>query len=116
MLGANLRFQPICSGRTGARPRGGLVLTWLLLAALGIIWAALLLPSRSRSPKSSVEEFEQKMNLLAEANRVKRTGQPPGDGCSCPARANGSWDRIGDELGSSAAVVRCSWSWWRRPP
>jgi len=46
------------------------VLTWLLLSVLGIIWAALLLPSRSRSPKSSVEEFEQKMNLLAEANRA----------------------------------------------
>ena len=70
MLGANLRSQPICSGRTGARPRGGLVLTWLLLAVLGIIWAALLIPSRSRSPKSSVEDFEQRMNLLAEANRA----------------------------------------------
>jgi len=46
------------------------VLTWLLLSVLGIIWAALLFPSRSRSPKSSVEEFEQKMNLLAEANRA----------------------------------------------
>jgi hypothetical protein len=46
------------------------VLTWLLLAALGIIWAALLIPSRSRSPKSSVEDFEQRMNLLAEANRA----------------------------------------------
>ncbi|HEY3210260.1 MAG TPA: hypothetical protein VGL18_10790 [Actinomycetota bacterium] len=46
------------------------MLTWLLLAVLGIIWAALLFPSRSRSPKSSVEEFEQKMNLLAEANRA----------------------------------------------
>lgn len=70
MLGANLRTQPICSGRTGARPRGGLVLTWLLLAVLGMIWAALLFPSRSRSPKSSVEDFEQRMNLLAEANRA----------------------------------------------
>jgi hypothetical protein len=46
------------------------VLTWLLLAVLGMIWAALLFPARSRSPKSSVEEFEQKMNLLAEANRA----------------------------------------------
>jgi hypothetical protein len=46
------------------------VLTWLLLAVLGIIWAALLIPSRSRSPKSSVEDFEQRMNLLAEANRA----------------------------------------------
>jgi hypothetical protein len=46
------------------------VVTWLLLALLGIIWAALLFPSRSRSPKSSVEEFEQRMNLLAEANKA----------------------------------------------
>lgn len=46
------------------------MLTWLLLAVLGIIWAALLLPSRSRSPKSSVQEFEERMNLLAEANRA----------------------------------------------
>lgn len=46
------------------------MLTWLLLAVLGIIWAALLIPSRSRSPKSSVEDFEQRMNLLAEANRA----------------------------------------------
>lgn len=45
-------------------------MTWLLLAVLGMIWAALLLPSRSRSPKSSVQEFEQRMNLLAEANRA----------------------------------------------
>jgi hypothetical protein len=46
------------------------VLTWLLLAVLGIIWAALLLPSRARSPKSSVQEFEERMNLLAEANKA----------------------------------------------
>jgi hypothetical protein len=45
-------------------------LTWLLLAVLGMIWAALLFPSRSRSPKSSVEDFEQRMSLLAEANRA----------------------------------------------
>jgi hypothetical protein len=46
------------------------VVTWLLLAVLGIIWIALLFPSRSRSPRSSVEDFEQRMNLLAEANRA----------------------------------------------
>lgn len=46
------------------------MLTWLLLAVLGIIWAALLLPSRSRSPKSSVQEFEERMSLLAEANKA----------------------------------------------
>jgi hypothetical protein len=46
------------------------VVTWLLLVVLGIIWIALLFPSRSRSPRSSVEDFEQRMNLLAEANRA----------------------------------------------
>jgi hypothetical protein len=46
------------------------VLSWLLLAVLGIIWAAFLLPSWRPSPTSTVEEFEQKMNVLAEANKV----------------------------------------------
>jgi len=44
------------------------VLSWLLVGLLCIIWAAFLLPSRRRSPVSSIEEFEQKMSLLAEAN------------------------------------------------
>jgi len=48
--------------------RAGLV-SWILLAGLGIIWAAFLLPSRRRSPASSVEEFERKMTMLAEANK-----------------------------------------------
>ena len=43
---------------------------WLLLAAFVIIWAAFLLPSWRRSPTSTVEDFEQRMNLLAEANRA----------------------------------------------
>ena len=43
---------------------------WLLLAAFVIIWAAFLLPSWRRSPTSTVEDFEQRMNLLAEANKV----------------------------------------------
>jgi hypothetical protein len=43
-------------------------MTWLLLAGLGIIWAAFLLPSRRRSPAASVEEFEERMSLLAGAN------------------------------------------------
>jgi hypothetical protein len=45
-------------------------LSWILLAVLVIIWAALLVPSRSPSPASSVEEFERKMNVLAETNRA----------------------------------------------
>src|SRR5262245_46259794 len=43
---------------------------WLLLAALGIIWAAFFIPSlggrKVTSPTSTVEEFEQRMDLLAE--------------------------------------------------
>ena len=46
------------------------MLSWLLIAGLGIIWVTFLLPSRRRSPSSSVEEFEQKMSMLAEANKA----------------------------------------------
>jgi hypothetical protein len=53
----------------GPTELGGLDLSWLLLAVLGIIWAAFLFPPRRRSPSSSVEEFERKMSLLAEANK-----------------------------------------------
>ena len=47
-------------------------MTWLLVATLGIIWVAFLVPSRGRkgSPASSVEEFERKMNSLAEAHKA----------------------------------------------
>ena len=47
------------------------MLSWLLLAVLGIIWAAFLLPSWRRSPTSTVEEFEQKMTMLAEPNKTE---------------------------------------------
>jgi len=66
MLRATVQFQPTCCGRAGIARRGGLVLSWLLLVALGIIWAVFLFPSRRRSPASSVEEFERKMSLLKE--------------------------------------------------
>jgi hypothetical protein len=46
------------------------VLSWLLLVVLGMIWAAFLLPSWRRSPTSTVEEFEERLNVLAEANKV----------------------------------------------
>jgi hypothetical protein len=47
-------------------------LSWLLIAGLGMIWAEFLLPFgyRRASPSSTVEEFERKMDLLAEANRA----------------------------------------------
>jgi hypothetical protein len=68
------------------------VLTWLLLGLLGMIWAAFLLPSRKRSPASSVEEFERRMSLLAEAN-----SSVPGRWVLMPrkgARLVGSRDRM----------------------
>ncbi len=47
-------------------------MSWLLIAGLGMIWAAFLLPFgyRRASPSSTVEEFVRKMDLLAEANRA----------------------------------------------
>ncbi len=43
---------------------------WLLLALLGIIWAAFLLPRRHSSPLGSAKEFERTLNLLRETNRT----------------------------------------------
>jgi hypothetical protein len=42
---------------------------WLLLAVLGIMWVAFLLPGAGRrhSPATSVEDFERRMELLAQA-------------------------------------------------
>jgi hypothetical protein len=39
---------------------------WLLLAALGIMWAAFLLPRGRGSAHRSVEDFERNMGLLAD--------------------------------------------------
>ena len=38
---------------------------WLLLVALGIIWAAFLVPTRRTSHSRSIEDFERNMDLLA---------------------------------------------------
>jgi hypothetical protein len=38
----------------------------LLLAALGIMWAAFLLPTWRRYPGNTVKDFERNMDLLAE--------------------------------------------------
>jgi hypothetical protein len=43
---------------------------WILVAAFVIIWITFLLPSWRRSPTSTVEQFEERMSLLAEANRA----------------------------------------------
>jgi Flp pilus assembly protein TadB len=44
-------------------------LEWLVVCALGIIWAAFLIPTdhRRHSPDRSVVEFERRMELLAQA-------------------------------------------------
>ena len=70
MWGANLSFQPICCGQTGEGDRWEGCVSWLLLAGLGIIWCAFLLPygRRKVSPAATVQEFERKMDLLAETN------------------------------------------------
>jgi hypothetical protein len=43
---------------------------WILVTAFGIIWITFLLPTWRRSPTSTVEQFEERMSLLAEANRA----------------------------------------------
>ena len=50
---------------------------WLLLAALGVMWAALLIPlsARRRSLTGSVEDFERKMEFLAHAEVNGTTGR-----------------------------------------
>jgi Flp pilus assembly protein TadB len=52
-------------------------LDWLLLAALVIMWAAFLIPlsSRRRSPATSVDEFERRMEFLAHAEATGTTGR-----------------------------------------
>ena len=46
------------------------MLGWLLLALLGIIWTAFLLPRRHSSPLGSAKDFERTLNLLAETNKA----------------------------------------------
>jgi Flp pilus assembly protein TadB len=50
-------------------------LDWLLLAALGIMWCAFLVPSgrRRHSASASVEDFGRRMELLAQ---VETNGEP----------------------------------------
>ena len=46
-------------------------MSWLMLAALGMIWAAFLLPrGRGRAARRTVEDFERNMELLAETGRA----------------------------------------------
>jgi len=51
----------------GNREQGAWGVSWLMVVALGMIWAAFLLPhERGRATKRSVEDFERRMELLAE--------------------------------------------------
>jgi len=54
---------------------------WLLLAALGIIWVAFLLPSgRRASPAATIEEFEKSMDRLADTDGKGRWVMAPPKG------------------------------------
>ncbi|MEA2551759.1 MAG: hypothetical protein QOE25_1528 [Actinomycetota bacterium] len=50
---------------------------WLLLAALGIMWVAFLMPADRRrpTPHKGVEEFEHRMELLAQAETYGTEGR-----------------------------------------
>jgi Flp pilus assembly protein TadB len=50
---------------------------WLLLAGLGIMWMAFLMPTgrRGHSPHQSVEDFERRMELLAQAEAQGTSGR-----------------------------------------
>jgi len=52
-------------------------LDWLLLAALGIMWVAFLMPTdrRRHDPHKGVEDFEHRMELLAQAETYGTEGR-----------------------------------------
>lgn len=75
-LGCYLPRKPTCCGRElPRRSSKGSELDLLILVALGSIWAAFIIPSYGggrrkvpTSPRSSVEEFEKGMDVLAGAD------------------------------------------------
>ena len=50
--------------RHGPQGEGGTALSWLLLVALGMLWAAFLNPTKKASPAESVRAFETDMDRL----------------------------------------------------
>jgi hypothetical protein len=52
-------------------------LDWLLLAALGIMWVAFLMPTdhRRHSPQASIGHFERRMELLAQVETQGTSGR-----------------------------------------
>src|SRR5512133_1999400 len=74
--GATVPAQPRCFVTSGGRQAGGWDVEWMLLAALGIMWGAFLVPrGRKRSEARSVIDFEQRMELLANAEVHGTTGR-----------------------------------------
>ena len=90
------------------------MLGWLLVVALVIIWAIFLFPflRRRRSPVTTVEEFEQKMDFLAETNVAHRgpLGADPPQGRALPRRPAAA-----AAPACANAAVRCSRCCSRRP-
>src|SRR4029453_3673451 len=84
--GATVPTQPRCSAGSGDHEAGGWDVEWMLLAALGIMWAAFLVPwgrRRSRSQARSGNDFEHRMELLAKREVPGATGRwivPPRKG------------------------------------
>jgi hypothetical protein len=66
MSDARLRRQPHHVVADRGSEHRGLGVGWLLLVALGIIWAAFLVPTRRTSHSRSIEDFERNMDLLAD--------------------------------------------------
>ncbi len=58
-------------------PREAGRLDWLLLAALGIMWVAFLMPTDNRrhSPQASIGHFERRMELLAQVETHATSGR-----------------------------------------
>src|SRR3989442_250736 len=92
------------------------MLGWLFIATLGIVWAIFLFPfirRRMRSPVTTVEEFEQKMDFLAETNIASRGrgvlrrgggGGLGGGGGRPRSRVGGRRRRVGVVLGGAPGL------------
>src|SRR2546422_967758 len=82
---------------------------WIFIAVLGIIWATFLFPflRHGRSPTSSVQEFERKMDLRAETTRAHRGGWvlPPRAGERFRGRRGRSGSRLRHRRGQVFALL-----------
>jgi hypothetical protein len=72
----SLDVVPACVQRC-VEPREAGRLDWLLLAALGIMWVAFLMPieHRRHSPHVSIGHFERRMELLAQVETQATSGR-----------------------------------------